>query len=193
MASKKSSTSKGSVASKSPAPKAGTNGKRASKRRSGYKVGDQVVYPHHGVATIEKIEDKDVLGEKRQYLVLRLDAGDLTLMVPAESVEEVGIRNLIDKGQVDGVLKVLRKGEVTDNAENWSRRFKANQEKLRSGDIQSVAEVVRNLSIRERQKGLSTGEKRMLNRAREILAGEIAVALDVDAEAAEEVLEKALK
>lgn len=166
--------------------------KKISKTKNGYKVGDQVVYPHHGVATIEKIEDKDVLGEKRQYLVLRLDAGDLTLMVPAQSVEEVGIRNLINKGQVDGVLKVLKKGEVTDNAENWSRRFKANQEKLRSGDIQSVAEVVRNLSIRERAKGLSTGEKKMLNRAREILAGEIAVALDVETEEAELVLEKAL-
>lgn len=163
------------------------------KKRNGYKVGDQVVYPHHGVATIERIEDKAVLGDKKTYLVLRLDAGDLTLMVPADSCEEVGIRNLINKDQVDGVLKVLRKGEVTDNAENWSRRFKANSEKLKSGDIQQVAEVVRNLSIRERDKGLSTGEKRMLNKARQILAGEIAVALSVEADEAEAVLEKALR
>lgn len=163
------------------------------KRRNGYKVGDQVVYPHHGVATIERIEDKAVLGDKKTYLVLRLDAGDLTLMVPADSCEEVGIRNLINKDQVDGVLKVLRKGEVTDNAENWSRRFKANSEKIKSGDIQQVAEVVRNLSIREREKGLSTGEKRMLNKARQILAGEIAVALSVEADEAEAVLEKALR
>ncbi|HVE91267.1 MAG TPA: CarD family transcriptional regulator [Actinomycetota bacterium] len=163
------------------------------KRGKAYKIGDQVVYPHHGVATIERIEDKDVLGECRQYLVLKLDAGDLTLMVPAASCEEVGIRNLIDRNQVDGVLKVLKRNEVTDNAENWSRRFKANSEKLKSGDVQLVAEVVRNLSIRERQKGLSTGEKRMLNRARQILTGEIAVALSVEAEEAEAVLEKALK
>jgi CarD family transcriptional regulator len=164
-----------------------------AKKRSGFKVGDQVVYPHHGVATIERIEDKDVLGEKKSYLVLRLDAGDLTLMVPAEACEEVGIRNLIGKDQVDGVLKVLKKGKVTDNAENWSRRYKANSEKLKSGDIQLVAEVVRNLSIRERDKGLSTGEKRMLNKARQILAGEMAVALSVEVEEAEKVLEKALK
>jgi CarD family transcriptional regulator len=162
-------------------------------KRTRHKVGDQVVYPHHGVATIERVEQKEVLGESKEYLVLRLDAGDLTLMVPAESCETVGIRKLIDKGQVDGVLKVLRKGECTDNAENWSRRYKANSERIRSGDIQQVAEVVRNLSLRERQKGLSTGEKRMLNKARQILAGEIAVALSVDSEEAEKVLEKALR
>ncbi len=162
------------------------------KQAAGYKIGDQVVYPHHGVATIERIEEKVVLGERRTYLVLSLDAGDLTLMVPAESVEDVGVRDLIGKEQVEAVLKVLRKNEVTDNAENWSRRFKANQEKIKSGDIKQVAEVVRNLSIRERDKGLSTGEKRMLNKARQILAGELAVAMKVDAEEAEQVLEKAL-
>src|SRR3989304_1917275 len=162
-------------------------------KKNGYKVGDQVVYPHHGVATIERIEEKEVLGGRKQYFVLRLDAGDLTLMVPAESCETVGIRRLIGKEQVDGVLKVLKKGECTDNAENWSRRYKANSERLRSGDIQQVAEVVRNLALRERQKGLSTGEKRMLNKARGILAGEIAVAPSVDGAEAEEVLEKALR
>ena len=161
-------------------------------RRKRYKVGDQVVYPQHGVATIQKIEDKEVLGEKQSYLVLELDEGDLTLMVPAASVEEVGIRNLIGKEQVEEVLGILGKAKVTDGADNWSRRFKANSEKLRSGDIQQVAEVVRNLSIRDKQKGLSTGERRMLNRARRILSGEIAVALKLDAEGAEEVLEKAL-
>lgn len=161
-------------------------------RKRKYKVGDQVVYPQHGVATIQKIEEKDVLGERQAYLVLELDQGDLTLMVPAASVEEVGIRNLIGREQVEEVLRVLGKGRVTDGAENWSRRFKANSEKLRSGDIQQVADVVRNLSIRDRQKGLSTGEKRMLNRARQILAGEIAVALKLEADEAEAVLEEAL-
>jgi len=161
-------------------------------RKKKYKVGDQVVYPQHGVATIQKIEDKDVLGEVQSYLVLELDEGDLTLMVPATSVEEVGIRNLIGKDQVEEVLRILRKGRITDGADNWSRRFKANSEKLKSGDIQQVAEVVRNLSIRDRQKGLSTGERRMLNRARRILSGEIAVALKLDNEGAEAVLEDAL-
>jgi CarD family transcriptional regulator len=162
-------------------------------KRTPYKIGERVVYPSHGVATIERVEEKEVLGERKPYLVLRLDAGDLTLMVPASSCETVGVRRLIDKDQVDGVLRVLKKGECTDNAENWSRRYKANAERLKSGDIHQVAEVVRNLALRERQKGLSTGEKRMLNRARQILAGEIAVALSVDGEEAEAVLEKALR
>lgn len=166
--------------------------KKKENNASPFKVGDQVVYPHHGVATIEKIEEKDVLGEKKTYLVLRLDTGDLTLMVPADNVKDVGIRDTIEKDQVDKVLKILKKGEITDQAENWSRRFKANQERIRSGDIQEVAEVVRNLSLREREKGLSTGEKRMLNKAREILTGELAVAMSVDTEEAEEVLEKAI-
>src|SRR5262245_26129928 len=100
-------------------------------RKKRYKVGDQVVYPQHGVATIQRIEDKEVLGDKTTYLVLELDQGDLTLMVPAASVEEVGLRNLIGREQVEEVLRVLSKGRVTDGAENWSRRFKANQEKLR--------------------------------------------------------------
>lgn len=160
---------------------------------NGYKVGDQVVYPHHGVATIERIEEKEVLGELKRYFVLRLDAGDLTLMVPADSCETVGIRRLIGKEQVDGVLRVLKKDEAPDNGENWSRRYKANQERLKSGDILQVSEVVRNLAKRERAKGLSTGEKRMLNKARDILQGEIAVALSVDQDRAGEVLEKALR
>ena len=105
-------------------------------RKKKYKIGDQVVYPQHGVATIQKIEEKDMLGSVQTYLVLELDAGDLTLMVPAASVEEVGLRNLIGKDQVDEVLGILRKTKVTDGADNWSRRFKANSEKLRSGDIQ---------------------------------------------------------
>lgn len=155
-------------------------------------VGDQVVYPHHGVATVQKIERKEVLGEKKKYLVLKLDQGDLTLMVPADAVEEVGIRDLIGQTEVRKVLKVLGLGKVTDHADNWSRRYKANQELLRSGDVKSVAEVVRNLSIRDRNKGLSTGEKRMYNRAREILMGELAVAMSVDIEKAEVVLEEAL-
>lgn len=177
---------------KTRASKSTSKSRKAPPEAAGYRVGDQVVYPHHGVATIERIENKTVLGEKKTYLVLKLDSGDLTLMVPAENVEEVGIRDLIDRKQVDEVLSILGTGKVTDHADNWSRRFKQNQELLRSGDISSVAEVVRNLSIRERDKGLSTGERRMLNRAREILTGELAVALSVEPEEAEQVLADAL-
>ena len=149
-----------------------------------FDVGDKVVYPHHGAATIERREKKEVFGEKRDYLVLRLAYGDLTLMVPADNAEEIGLRDVINDEEVEEVFAVLRKKEARMPT-NWSRRFKNHVEKLKSGDIYQVAEVVRNLSIREADKGLSAGEKRMLARARQILVSELTFALNVDEETAE--------
>src|SRR5690554_2103400 len=123
-------------------------------RYMAYSVGDTVIYPHHGAAVIERKEERELKGEAREYLVLRLTYGDLTLMVPADSCEEVGIRNVVSQKEVEQVLDVLREPEGKA-AGNWSRRFKANYEKLRSGDIYQVAEVVRNLATREKDKGLS--------------------------------------
>jgi CarD family transcriptional regulator len=149
-----------------------------------FAVGDKVVYPHHGAATIEKREKKEAFGEKRDYLVLRLAYGDLTLMVPADNAEEIGLREVINDEEVEEVFAVLRKKEARMPT-NWSRRFKNHVEKLKSGDIYQVAEVVRNLSLREADKGLSAGEKRMLARARQILVSELTFALNVDEELAE--------
>ena len=126
-----------------------------------FKVGDKVVYPHHGAAVIEKRETKVAFGEKREYLVLRLAYGDLILKVPADNTEGVGLREVINDEEVEEVFAVLRKKEARMPT-NWSRRYKNHSEKLRSGDIYQVAEVVRNLSIRDKDKGLSAGEKRML-------------------------------
>jgi CarD family transcriptional regulator len=154
-------------------------------------VGDKVVYPHHGAATIEKREKKNVFGEKRDYLILRLAYGDLTLMVPADNAEEIGLREVINDEEVEEVFAVLRKKEARMPT-NWSRRFKNHVEKLKSGDIYQVAEVVRNLSIRENDKGLSAGEKRMLAKARQILVSELTFAIGVDEEAAEAKLDEAL-
>ncbi|MFT5224107.1 MAG: CarD family transcriptional regulator, partial [Glaciecola sp.] len=133
-----------------------------------YRVGDTVVYPHHGAAVIERKEERVLKGEKREYLVLRLTYGDLTLMVPCDACEEVGIRAVVSKEEVEQVMDILREPEGKSPT-NWSRRFKANYEKLRSGDIFQVAEVVRNLATREKDKGLSAGEKRMLTKAKQIL------------------------
>ena len=157
-----------------------------------FDVGDKVVYPHHGAATIEKREKKEAFGEKRDYLVLRLAYGDLTLMVPADNAEEIGLREVINDEEVEEVFAVLRKKEARMPT-NWSRRFKNHVEKLKSGDIYQVAEVVRNLSIREDDKGLSAGEKRMLARARQILVSELTFALNVDEETAEARLDEVLK
>src|SRR6476659_1255925 len=163
----------------------------AARRAMTFDVGDKVVYPHHGAATIERREKKEAFGEKRDYLVLRLAYGDLTLMVPADNAEEIGLREVINDEEVEEVFAVLRKKEARMPT-NWSRRFKNHVEKLKSGDIYQVAEVVRNLSIREADKGLSAGEKRMLARARQILVSELTFALNVDEEAAESRLDDVL-
>jgi len=158
---------------------------------STFDIGDKVVYPHHGAAIVERREVKEAFGQKREYLVLRLAYGDLTLMVPADNTEGVGLREVINDEEVEEVFAVLRKKEARMPT-NWSRRYKNHSEKLRSGDIYQVAEVVRNLSIRDKDKGLSAGEKRMLSRARQILVSELTFALDVDEETAEHRLDEAL-
>ena len=156
-----------------------------------FDVGDRVVYPQHGAAVVEKRELKSFFGEEREYLVLKVAFGDLTVMVPADNTEEVGLREVINDEEVEEVFAVLRKKEARMPT-NWSRRFKNHVEKLKSGDIYQVAEVVRNLSIRDKDKGLSAGEKRMLNRARQILVSELTFALEVDEETAEQRLNDAL-
>jgi CarD family transcriptional regulator len=149
-----------------------------------FDVGDKVVYPHHGAAVIVKREEREDFGQKREYLVLRLAYGDLTLKVPADNTDEVGLREVINDEEVEEVFAVLRKKEARMPA-NWSRRYKNHVEKLKSGDIYQVAEVVRNLSIRDKDKGLSAGEKRMLTNARRILVSELTFAIGVSEEEAE--------
>ena len=156
-----------------------------------FDVGDKVVYPHHGAAVIERKEERDVFGSNREYLVLRLAYGDLTLMVPTDNTEEVGLREVINDEEVEEVFAVLRKKEARMPT-NWSRRFKNHVEKLKSGDVYQVAEVVRNLSLRENEKGLSAGEKRMLAKARQILVSELTFAINVNEQEAEKKLDEAL-
>ncbi|MGB9887664.1 MAG: CarD family transcriptional regulator [Moorellales bacterium] len=140
-----------------------------------FKVGDRVVYPMHGAGIIEAIEEKEILGQRRQYYVLRLPMGDIKLMIPTDNVEETGLREVISQEEVPKVLKVLRERKVTMCA-NWNRRYRANLEKIKSGNIYEVAEVVRNLVLREKEKGLSSGERRMLDSARQILISELVLA-----------------
>ncbi len=157
-----------------------------------FDVGDKVVYPHHGAAVIEKVEQRELLGEQREYYILKLAYGELTLMVPTDSTEEVGIREVTPAREMPKVFKVLKKNEPTTNTTNWSRRFKANVEKLKSGDIYQVADVVRSLHQRDREKGLSAGEKRMLTKARQILVSELTFSQNCDEEQAEQLLDEVL-
>lgn len=156
-----------------------------------FAVGDKVVYPHHGAAIIEGKEKRIFDGQKTDYFVLRITYGDLKVSIPVDKAEEIGLREVINDEEVEEVFAVLRKKEARMPT-NWSRRFKNHVEKLKSGDIYQVAEVVRNLSIREADKGLSAGEKRMLARARQILVSELTFALDVDEAAAEARLDDVL-
>jgi len=149
-----------------------------------YKVGDHVVYPHHGAGKVTKKEMKELLGEKREYLTIRILHNDMTVMVPCEKAGQVGLRNIIGESAIKKVMAVLR-ADVSEMPKNWNRRFKYNREKIKTGDIYELSEVVRNLAIREFEKGLSTGEKQMYTRARKILASELMYALDMDEDEAE--------
>jgi CarD family transcriptional regulator len=157
----------------------------------GFKVGDRVVYPHHGAAIIEKKETKEVMGQRTDYLVLRMAHGEMTLSVPVDKAEDVGMRWPISKEDVEDLFEVLQRRDVREPA-NWSRRFKNHQEKLKSGDVYQVAEVVRNLALRDRDKGLSAGEKTLFNKARSVLVSELSFALNVTEDDALEKVEAAL-
>lgn len=152
-----------------------------------FKVGDVVVYPHHGAAVIEATEQREIGGETVEYLVLQIQHSDLTVRVPTKNAELVGVRDVVGEEGLQKVFSVLRETDV-EEAGNWSRRYKANQERLASGDVNKVAEVVRDLWRRDQDRGLSAGEKRMLVKARQVLVGELALAETVDEKKADEVL-----
>ena len=144
-----------------------------------YEVGDQVVYPHHGAGKVLRKEVKKVLGEEREYLTIKILHNDMTVMVPTENAGRAGLRRVIDEDAAEKVIAVLR-DDVSQMPKNWNRRFKHNRDKIKTGDVFELAEVVRNLALREAAKGLSTGEKQMFTRAKKILASELTYALDME-------------
>ena len=156
-----------------------------------FELGDHVVYPHHGAGKVLKKEEMEILGERREYLTIKILHNDMTVRVPTENASLAGLRRVIDEETVKKVLDVLR-DEVSEMPKNWNRRFKHNRDKIKTGDIYELAEVVRNLSLRENEKGLSTGEKQMFTRTKKILASELMYALDMDEEEAESYLDELL-
>ena len=157
-----------------------------------YEIGDNVVYPHHGAGKVLKKEQKTVLGEEREYLTIKILHNDMTVMVPCENAGKAGLRRVIGEEAVAKVLSVLR-DDVSEMPKNWNRRFKHNREKIKTGDVYELAEVVRNLAIRESEKGLSTGEKQMYTRAKKILASELMYALEMEEDEAEEHLDSLIE
>jgi CarD family transcriptional regulator, regulator of rRNA transcription len=156
-----------------------------------FEVGDNVVYPHHGAGKVIRKEAKDVLGERREYLTIKILHNDMTVMVPTENAALAGLRRVIDEETVKKVLAVLQ-DECSEMPKNWNRRFKHNRDKIKTGDIYELAEVVRNLAIRESERGLSTGEKQMYTRAKKILASELMYALEMNEEEVEAHLQSLL-
>jgi CarD family transcriptional regulator len=156
-----------------------------------FTVGDRVVYPHHGATVIDGLESVEVQGTERQYLVMHFEELNMTLRVPSDEASAVGLREVIDGAEVDDVLAVLRRRDVRMPS-NWSRRFKNHTEQLRSGDIYQVAEVVRNLSLRQQEKPLSAGEQRLLQVARRVLVSELCLTLAQDLDAVGTIIDSAL-
>ena len=156
-----------------------------------FEVGETVVYPHHGAATITEVKTRVIKGEEKTYLKLNVTQGDLVIEVPAENVDLVGVRDVIDEGGLNEVFEVLQ-APFTEEPTNWSRRYKANLEKLASGDVIKVSEVVRDLWRRDQDRGLSAGEKRMLAKARQVLESEVALAKKVSEEDAAKILDDVL-
>lgn len=150
-----------------------------------------MVYPHHGAGLISGKEMRTILGKESEYLTIKILHNDMTVMVPVEKAAEVGLRRVIDDETVLKVLAVLE-GEISEMPKNWNRRFKHNRDKMKTGDIYELSEVVRNLASREHDKGLSTGEKQMYTRAKKILASELMYALDKNEEEAEAHLDDLL-
>ena len=156
-----------------------------------FNVGDKIVYPMHGAGTIDSIEEKDILGEKQSYYILKMPS-NVKVMIPTAKAEEVGVRNIIDKQSAEKVFKVLSEDE-TEMEKNWNKRYRDNMDKMKSGDIYEVADVVRNLSFKQKEKGLSTGEKKMLNNAKQILVSELVLAEHANQEEVEEQIENKIE
>lgn len=147
-----------------------------------FNIGDKVVYPMHGAGIIEAIEDKEILGAIKKYYIMNMPLSGIKVMIPLESVEKVGLRDVIVKSAVDEVFSILESTtEETVNG-NWNRRYRANMDKIKSGNIYKVAEVARSLLLREEDKGLSSGERRMLESAKQILISELLMVKGIDRE-----------
>lgn len=153
-----------------------------------FQIGDKVVYPMHGAGVIEAVEQKEILGELRNYYVMRIPIGDMKVMVPMDSVSEIGLREVIDDAGFKKVMTILRDRESPMSA-NWNRRYRANMEKIKSGNIFEVAEVVRNLMLRDREKSLSSGEKKMLDYAKQILISEMVLSKGTEEESVLSMIE----
>ena len=144
-----------------------------------FTIGDKIVYPMHGAGVIESIEEKEILGERKRYYVMKMPVGDMKVMIPINNVGCVGIRGIINRLDADAVFLSLE-GKSSEQNANWNKRYRENMVKIKSGNVFEVADVVKSLVLRERAKGLSTGERKMLNSAKQILISELVLAKNMN-------------
>ena len=157
-----------------------------------FNIGDRIVYPMHGAGVIVDIEKVEILGKIREYFIMKMPIGDMKVMVPVHSIEEVGVRQVVDEGAMPRIIKILR-GNKGAMPQNWNRRYRANMDRIRSGDIYEITAVVRNLMILDKEKGLSTGERKMLNNAKQMLVSEMVLVCGMEVEETEEFIAESVE
>ena len=156
-----------------------------------FKIGDKIVYPMHGAGVIDAIETREFLGQEKEYFILKMPIGNMDISVPTSNIEDMNIRDVISKEEGEEVLRILDQ-EPTKMSNNWNVRYRKNQEILKTGDIFDIAQMVRNLTVLDQKKGLSTTEKKLLNRSRRIMASELVMAGSLDKKQAEEMIDKSI-
>jgi len=153
-----------------------------------YNIGDKIVYPMHGAGVIESIEEKEILGKRQKYYIMKMPIGEMKVMIPIVSSKDIGIREVIDQKEAENVMNVFKNGSI-DMSTNWNKRYRENMDRIKSGDIYEVARVVKTLMTRDKIKGLSTGERKMLNNAKQILISELVLAKSMTQNDVEKMLD----
>ncbi len=157
-----------------------------------HRIGDKILHPLHGVGVIEGITEEEVLGQNRKYYIVNLSMKRMTVMVPVEQAEEIGVRKITKSHELEEMIEILKVKTISQMPTNWNRRYKFNLDKIKTGDIKEYAEVFRNLSLKEQKKGLSMGEKKMLENVKSLIVGEIACAKNMDLKKASAYIDEAV-
>ena len=156
-----------------------------------YQVGDKILYPMHGAGIIKLIEKREILGSVKEYYILHVPCGDMNVMIPVDNCDAIGVRPIVTEEEIQKAIEILRQ-ESTQMTGNWNKRYRENMEKIKTGNIELVAEIVRNLTRIDRENRLSAGEKKMLTNVRKILQSEIMLVLNIDEQEARKMIEDAI-
>ena len=156
-----------------------------------YQVGDRILYPMHGAGIIKKIEKREILGSVKEYYILHVPCGDMNVMIPVDNCDAIGVRPIVTEEEIQAAIEILRQ-ESTQMTGNWNKRYRENMEKIKTGNIELVAEIVRNLTRIDRENRLSAGEKKMLTNVRKILQSEIMLVCNLDETEARRIIEEAI-